>query len=113
MKPAALRIFVSIGLLAIAVEFCPAAPTSERHPNVLFIAVDDLNDWVGCLGGHPQAKTPALYTVAGARHAVPQRARPGAAVQSFALESAHRLASIHHRHLWPRARNSRCRGHEG
>lgn len=31
-----------------------------RKPNILFIAVDDLNDWVGCLGGHPQAKTPNI-----------------------------------------------------
>jgi arylsulfatase A-like enzyme len=30
------------------------------RPNVLFIAVDDLNDWIGCLGGHPQTKTPNL-----------------------------------------------------
>src|SRR3989442_1266680 len=29
-------------------------------PNVLFIAIDDLNDWVGCLGGHPQARAPNL-----------------------------------------------------
>ena len=35
-----------------------------KHPNVLFIAVDDLNDWVGCLGGHPQAKTPNIDALA-------------------------------------------------
>ena len=29
-------------------------------PNVLFIAVDDLNDWAGVLGGHPQARTPNM-----------------------------------------------------
>ena len=34
------------------------------RPNVLFIAVDDLNDWVGCLGGHPQAKTPNIDRLA-------------------------------------------------
>jgi arylsulfatase A-like enzyme len=32
--------------------------------NVLFIAVDDLNDWVGCLGGHPQAHTPHIDRLA-------------------------------------------------
>ena len=29
-------------------------------PNVLFIAIDDLNDWVGVFDGNPQAKTPNL-----------------------------------------------------
>ena len=33
-----------------------ARPARER-PNVLFIAIDDLNDWIGVLGGHPQART--------------------------------------------------------
>jgi iduronate 2-sulfatase len=34
------------------------------RPNVLFITVDDLNDWVGCLGGNPDAKTPNLDRLA-------------------------------------------------
>ena len=33
-------------------------------PNVLFIAIDDLNDWVGFLGGHPQALTPNMDRLA-------------------------------------------------
>lgn len=33
-------------------------------PNVLFIAIDDMNDWVGFLGGHPQAKTPNMDRLA-------------------------------------------------
>src|SRR5512136_2431364 len=32
--------------------------------NVLFIAIDDLNDWVGCLGGHPDIRTPNLDRLA-------------------------------------------------
>ncbi len=35
-----------------------AAP--PQRPNVLLILADDLNDWVGVYGGHPQAQTPAL-----------------------------------------------------
>ena len=30
------------------------------QPNVLLVAIDDLNDWVGALGGHPQVRTPNL-----------------------------------------------------
>ena len=33
-------------------------------PNVLFIAVDDLNDWAGVLGGHSQARTPNMDRLA-------------------------------------------------
>ena len=41
-----------------------AADSPARKPNVLFIAVDDLNDWIGCLGGHPQTKTPNIDKLA-------------------------------------------------
>jgi len=33
-------------------------------PNVLFVSIDDLNDWGGVLGGHPQARTPFLDRLA-------------------------------------------------
>jgi hypothetical protein len=34
------------------------------RPNVLMIVVDDMNDWVGCLGGHPDVKTPNIDRLA-------------------------------------------------
>ena len=37
---------------------------ASSKPNVLFLAIDDLNDWIGCLGGHPQVKTPNLDKLA-------------------------------------------------
>ncbi|MDB4459054.1 sulfatase-like hydrolase/transferase [bacterium] len=37
-----------------------AKKASSATPNVLFLSIDDLNDWIGALGGHPQAKTPNL-----------------------------------------------------
>ena len=42
-----------------------AEPARHKRPNVVFIAVDDLNDWIGCLGGHPDSKTPHLDALAG------------------------------------------------
>lgn len=38
---------------------------SEPKPiNILMLSIDDLNDWVGCLGGHPQALTPNIDRLA-------------------------------------------------
>ncbi len=50
-------------LLSLVVLALAASPAAAR-PNVLFVAVDDLNDWVGYLNGHPQALTPNLDRLA-------------------------------------------------
>ena len=36
------------------------AEIKKQKYNVLFVAVDDLNDWVGVLDGHPQVQTPNI-----------------------------------------------------
>ena len=56
-------------ILTLAVSlFCVLDSTNETfaadRPNILFIAVDDMNDWNGVLGGNPQAKTPHMETLA-------------------------------------------------
>lgn len=45
-------------LLLLLSSFGIPISSFSAPPNVLFIAVDDLNDWISCLGGHPQTKTP-------------------------------------------------------
>jgi arylsulfatase A-like enzyme len=42
--------------------FARAAAKPKR--NVLFIAIDDLNDWIGCLGGYRGVQTPNLDQLA-------------------------------------------------
>jgi len=51
-------------ILLIALVTSWSASFLAAKPNILFIAIDDLNDWVGCLGGHPQARTPNLDRLA-------------------------------------------------
>ena len=50
-------------LLALLVLLVDPVAVADR-PNVVLISVDDLNDWCGCLGGHPQASTPNLDRLA-------------------------------------------------
>jgi arylsulfatase A-like enzyme len=57
----ALLLLVTIGLLSSA---SLSAGADAQRPDVLFIAVDDLNDWIGVLGGHPDAKTPNIDRLA-------------------------------------------------
>ncbi len=56
MKTLALAAAMVLG----AVDTTPAAD----KPNVLFIAVDDLNHWVGYLGRNPQTQTPNIDRLA-------------------------------------------------
>ncbi|MCC7422293.1 MAG: sulfatase [Planctomycetaceae bacterium] len=48
---------------AVAASEAGSSPLPAR-PNVLFLAIDDLNDWVGCLKGHPQVQTPHIDALA-------------------------------------------------
>ncbi len=50
-------------MLVILLVF-PLPSKALDKPDVLFIAIDDMNDWVGVLGGHPQAKTPNIDALA-------------------------------------------------
>jgi choline-sulfatase len=63
MKPLALAAFLVAGTGFGPAGLAAPAPVAAR-PNVLFIAIDDLNDWVGPLGGHPLVRTPHLDRLA-------------------------------------------------
>jgi arylsulfatase A-like enzyme len=64
----------SCWFLSLAIVFFGSSSTAlgstqdkdaaKKQPNILFIAIDDLNDWIGVLGGHPQARTPNLDRLA-------------------------------------------------
>ena len=57
-------------LLSLLLTALPAggnaqlADTAKGRPNVLFIAIDDMNDWAGFLDTHPQIQTPHMDTLA-------------------------------------------------
>lgn len=55
-------IMLAAGVVSL---LAPLAGAEEKiRPNVLMIVLDDLNDWVGCLGGHPQVRTPNIDRLA-------------------------------------------------
>ncbi|PAW91522.1 MAG: iduronate-2-sulfatase [Pedosphaera sp. Tous-C6FEB] len=51
-------------LLLASVATCASLHAAPAKPNVLFIAVDDLNHWVGHLGRNPQTRTPNIDRLA-------------------------------------------------
>ncbi len=50
--------------LILALVLVSSCVFAVAKPNILFIAIDDQNDWIGHLGGHPLAKTPHLDKLA-------------------------------------------------
>jgi arylsulfatase A-like enzyme len=60
MRPA----LIALAVVTVPGGLHPRLARAADKPNVLMIAVDDLNDWVGPLGGHPQVKTPNLDKLA-------------------------------------------------
>jgi arylsulfatase A-like enzyme len=50
--------------LASALAAAGANGQTAERPNVLFLAIDDLNDWIAPLGGHPQTVTPHMDRLA-------------------------------------------------
>jgi len=65
--PAAKSVFgiaVLAGLINYLAISNAKAQGRDEPPDILFIAIDDLNDWVGPLGGHPQTKTPNIDRLA-------------------------------------------------
>ena len=47
-----LKLLVLAGLVLVDTQFGNAqVPNTEPQPNILFVSVDDLNDWVGFMNG--------------------------------------------------------------
>ena len=60
-----LRSIVPLCLLTfLSIGFGSHSTAEEKKPNVLFIAIDDQNDWIGYIGGHPMVKTPNIDRLA-------------------------------------------------
>lgn len=73
---------------------CNGFAQADQKPNVLFISIDDLNDWLGCYGGHPQVKTPHIDALA--RRNDDQRSLPSTDLQSVAGQHVFRKIALDH-----------------
>jgi arylsulfatase A-like enzyme len=54
----------TIAFTFVSVAAAVSHATAADKPNILFIAIDDLNDWVEPLSGHPNTKTPNMTRLA-------------------------------------------------
>ncbi len=61
---AALALLANAGVVSAQLTAPDGKPGNPAKPNILFLVIDDQNDWVGHLGGHPLVKTPHLDALA-------------------------------------------------
>jgi arylsulfatase A-like enzyme len=81
MNNAKFKRYLSMTLLSMAgISTIQCERPNEEKMNVLFIVVDDLNDWVGCFGGNPQVKTPNMGRLAAENSAIFMNAQAAATV---------------------------------
>ncbi len=61
-----MRFYLSLFYVLISGALVHRAESRElrERPNVLFLAVDDMNDWIGCLETTPRALTPNIDKLA-------------------------------------------------
>ena len=59
-------LFLAVSLLCVVGKTSEGKDSGQQDgkPNILFIAIDDLNDWTGILKGNPQARTPHMEKLA-------------------------------------------------
>ncbi len=75
------------------------AAKSPAKPNVLFIAIDDLNHWVGYLGRNPQTRTPNIDKLAARGVWFSAQLLRRAGLQSLARRAHVGTAPLHQRRL--------------
>ena len=75
-------------VLASAASAFAAEPRPRPRPNILLLSVDDMNDWLGCLGGYPGVGTPNIDRLAkrGVLFANAHCASPALSARSLNLE---------------------------
>ena len=56
------KFLINIAIAAGMIGLCSTLQAEQltKNMNVIFIELDDLNDWVGAFGGHEQALTPNM-----------------------------------------------------
>ena len=75
------RIFLILAIAVGGASFGHSLRADDRtgNPNILFISMDDLNDWIGCMGGNTQSITPNLDSLAASGVLFTNAHCPGAA----------------------------------